>query len=140
MLPSSQKHKTLSGAKSTRYALSCGTRTGRGGVGVGSSMFHYTNVAGFNGIRSSPIWRFLASQPPGEHPRGAYFTTLDRDTPRLAARLRIPKAKLEYFFEFTEIGDLKPLPGGRGNYIFYSPEDYKVVPPRQLNSGKTEET
>jgi hypothetical protein len=103
-------------------------------------MFHYTNVAGFNGIRSSPRWRFVASQPPCDHSRGAYFTTLGRDTPKLAARLRIPQAKVEYFFEFTNVGDLKPLRGGRGSFIFYSPEDYEVEPSRQLNSGKTEET
>jgi hypothetical protein len=90
--------------------------------------------------RASSIWRFVASQPPGDHPRGAYLTTLGRDTPNLAARLRIPKAKVEYFFEFTNVGDLKPLRGGRGSYIFYSPEDYEVGPSRQLNRGKTEET
>jgi hypothetical protein len=107
---------------------------------VAGSLFHYTNVAGFNGIRSNPVWKFVASQPPGDHPRGAYFTTLGRGTPLLAQKLRIPKSKLEYFFEFMSVGDLEPIRGGRGSFIFYSSEDYEVEPSRQLDKGKTEET
>lgn len=80
--------------------------------------FHYTNVDGFNGIRAAKVWRFHASQPPGDHPKGAYFTDLDERTPRLALKLRIPREKLKYVFAFQDAADLKPLPGGRGQYIF----------------------
>lgn len=98
-------------------------------------MYHYTDQAGYNAIRSQVVWRFVASQPPGGHPFGAYFTTLGRDTPNLAQRLRIPRSKVEYVFEFVDEGDLTPLPGGRGQYIFYSPTDYLVDKPRQRYSG-----
>lgn len=101
------------------------------------SMFHYTDLAGYNAISSQVVWHFLAGQPPGDHPFGAYFTTLGRTTKNLAQKLRIPKSKIGYFFEFIDIGDLTPLPGGRGEYIFYSPIDYDVDVPRQLDHGVT---
>ena len=100
-------------------------------------MFHYTDLAGYNAIRAQPVWRFKACQPPGDHPVGAYFTSYGRDTPNLARRLRIPKEKVEYFFEFQDAGDLQPLPGGRGKRIFYSPKDYDVDSTRQIDSGPT---
>jgi len=98
-------------------------------------MNHYADQAGYNGIKAAVVWHFLAQQPPGNHPNGAYFTTLGRTTANLAQRLRIPKSKIQYDFEFTDIGDLTPLPGGRGQYIFYSPFDYDVDKPRQGYSG-----
>jgi hypothetical protein len=98
-------------------------------------MHHYTDLAGYNAIRASPVWRFIASQPPGNHPFGAYFTTLPPDTPNLAKKLRIPASKLAYVFIFDDVGDLTPLPGGRGAYVFYSPVDYHVDVDRQLDSG-----
>lgn len=101
------------------------------------SLHHYTDKEGYNAIRAQPVWRFVASQPPGQHPFGAYFTTLGRNTKNLAKRLRIPWAKVACFFEFTDAGDLTPLPGGRGQFIFYSPADYDVDPPRQLDHGAT---
>lgn len=99
-------------------------------------MHHYTDKPSWNAIRSQVDWTFSASQPPGEHPFGAYFTTLHPTTPNLAARLRIPKAKTEYVFCFIDVGDLTPLPGGRGTFIFYFPGDYVVAQPRQLSSGE----
>ena len=101
------------------------------------SLFHYTDQAAYNAIRSQPAWRFVASQPPGPHLFGAYFTTLPRTTKNLAQRLRIPRSKLECFFEFSDVGDLTPLPGGRGQFILYSAADYVVDPPKQLNHGVT---
>jgi len=101
------------------------------------SLYHYTDLTGYNAIRSQPVWRFRAGQPPGDHPVGAYFTTLGPGTRNLARRLRIPKEKTKFFFEFTDVGDLLPLPGHRGRYILYSPVDYLVDPTRQLNHGAT---
>ena len=100
-------------------------------------MFHYTDKSGYNAIGLQPTWSFKASQPPGHHPFGAYFTDLPPETPNLAKRLRIPRTKVEWYFEFVDIGDLKPLSGGRGVYIFYSPHDYRVACARQLNHGET---
>jgi hypothetical protein len=94
--------------------------------------FHYTDKGGYDVIRSAPTWHFLAGQPPGDHPFGAYFTNLGLATPSLAKRLRIPRNKLEWVFGFTDIGDLKRLDGGRGDYIFYAPRDYDVDKERQL--------
>ncbi len=100
-------------------------------------MNHFTNRAGFNAIGSQKDWLFRASQPPADHPRGAYFTTLAPQTPNLAVRLRIPREKLEFVFQFLDAGDLLPLEGGRGSYIFYSPTDYLVVEERQQYNGGT---
>ena len=100
-------------------------------------MFHYTNKDGWNGIGSSKTWRFRAGKPPGPHPRAAYFTTLDESTRYLAARLLIPRDKLSYVFAFSDAGDLKPLEGGRGQFVFYSLDDYDVEETRHLRKGAT---
>lgn len=98
-------------------------------------MNHFTNIDGYNAIRATSDWVFKAAQPPGNHPFGAYFTTLVRGTPRLAKRLRVPASKLTHVFEFHDAGDLIPLAGGRGRFIFYSPIDYTVTVDRQVHSG-----
>jgi hypothetical protein len=103
-------------------------------------MNHFTDKGGFDAIKAASPWRFRASQPPGNHPFGAYFTTLTAHTPNLAKRLGIPKWKLEYLFSFDDLGDLIPLPGGRGEWILYSPQDYYVVDERQGYHGKAEES
>jgi hypothetical protein len=99
-------------------------------------MNHFTNREGFNGIRAAPTWHFRASQPPGERPFGAYFTTLAPGARRLAKRLGIPKTKLEFLFSFSGGEDLIPLRGDRGNWIFYSRADYDVVEERQVYHGR----
>ena len=88
------------------------------------------------GFGRGASWRFLASQPPGSRPFGAYFTAPSARTPNLAKRLGIPKSKLEYVFSFGDRGDLRTLPEGRGAFIFYSPGDYEVEPDRQIYHGK----
>lgn len=98
-------------------------------------MFHYTDKAGYNAIKSQVDWKFLASQPPGEHPRGAYFTTLTPEKKKLAERLRIPKEKCLWFLSFDGDAGLKALEGGRGDYILYSPTDYVVPQGRQREHG-----
>ncbi len=103
-------------------------------------MCHYTNAEGHKGIGSAPEWLFRAGQPPGDpdaHPRGAYFTDLPEDTPLLARKLRIPREKLHYVFEFVDRRDLRRVDGDRGRYIFYSRVDYSVAHERQLRSGLT---
>jgi hypothetical protein len=100
--------------------------------------YHYTNKDGYDGIRSAKVWRFIADKPPCEHPKGAYFTDLDEQTPLLAKRLRIGKLKIEYVFKFLDVGDLQPLEGDRGQHIFYSKTDYFVEAPRQRGKGERE--
>ena len=102
-------------------------------------MFHYTDDDGFKAIASQIEWRFKAFDPPGPHPRGAYFTTLPPDAPDLCAKLFIPKRKTEYLFEFSGGDDLKPLDGGRGRgrFVLYSPVDYVVAPPRQQYKSRS---
>ncbi len=102
-------------------------------------MQHYTDQNSWNAIRAQVDWTFKANEPPGLHEKAAYFTTLPPETPNLATRLRIPKYKIEYVFAFADNFDLKPLPGGRGDYIFYSPIDYVVVESRQQFHGRREE-
>lgn len=101
---------------------------------VAVAMNHFTDTEGFNAISSQKEWVFVAEQPPGDHPKGAYFTTLNVDTINLAQRLRIPKSKTEHYFSFRDQGDLEPLRGGRGRFIFFSRTDYRVVKQRQLES------
>lgn len=103
-------------------------------------VFHYTDDGGYKAISSQRTWVFRASQPPGDHPFGAYFTTLGPDSINLAKRLRIPKDKLSFVFLFSDDLDLEPLAGGRGEYILYSPMDYAVEASRQLFHGNREDT
>jgi hypothetical protein len=91
-------------------------------------MYHYTTVDGYKAISSQPDWTFKAAKPPGPHPVGAYFTTLPPGTRRLCTKLRIPRRKVEFVFEFTGGEDLEPIDDGlgRGHHVYYSPTDYTV--------------
>ena len=92
------------------------------------------------GTRFAPgDWTFKAHKPPGPHPNAAYFTTLPPDTRNLANRLRIPASKIDYVFCFIDVGDLTPLPGDRGSYIFFFRGDYVVTKQRQEDCGAREE-
>lgn len=105
------------------------------------SMNHFTNKSGYNSIRSQPTWVFKASQPHAKYnPVGAYFTSYPPTEPDLSERIFVPKEKLAFVFMFEDVGDLLPLPGGRGRLrrIFYSPDDYKVPKERQQYSGETD--
>lgn len=100
-------------------------------------MYHYTDRAGYNGIRAGIDWRFKASQPtPRDHPFGAYFTPLGPGTPRAKLRMIfVPNRKREFVFVFEDIGDLIPLRGGRGEIVVYSPDNYLVARSRQIDHG-----
>jgi hypothetical protein len=101
-----------------------------------SHLFHFTDRQGYNSIRAEVDWCFRASPPPPpDHPPGAYFTTLPPHTPNLAKRLRIPRVKLEHVFSFVDLRDLTPLTGGRGEYIYFSRQDYIVERHRQRYCG-----
>jgi hypothetical protein len=102
-------------------------------------IFHYTNDVGSKAVSSQRIWVFRASRPPGDHPIGAYFTTLNPDSILLATRLRIPNDKLLFVFCFADNSDLTRLAGGRGEYISFSPTDYYVEELRQLFQGTRQE-
>jgi hypothetical protein len=102
-------------------------------------MLHYTNKMSWKAIASQIDWVFKAHKPPGPHPCAAYFTTLSPDTHNLAARLRIPLDKTEYVFCFVDAGDLQPLPGGRGRYVFFFEGDYCVPVARQQDRGRRDE-
>jgi hypothetical protein len=84
---------------------------------------HFTNLVGYKAIGSQTVWKFSAGDPPADHPRGAYFTTLPADTRNLSNRLRIPREKLTHVFSFEDAGDLLRLDGDRGEWIFYSATD-----------------
>lgn len=98
-------------------------------------LFHYTDEDGYKSIASQLDWVFQASQPPGDHPVGAYFTPLTPDHSHLTSRLRIPRSKTAYVFCFRDAGDMKPLRGGRGKFIVYSSKDYVVPADRQVYHG-----
>lgn len=100
--------------------------------------FHYTDENGYKAIVSQSVWRFVAGDPPGGNPFGAYFSDLQPNFPRLF-KLGIPKSKREYVFAFVDAGDLTPLPGGRGDYISYSRTDYNVEIERQRYFGRVDQ-
>jgi hypothetical protein len=106
-----------------------------------NKLFHYTNRAGYNAIRSQPTWLFKAFEPPGGHPKGAYFTTLPPGTVNLGKRIFVRgcRDKLEFAFHFSGSDGLQRIAGGRGEVIFCSPDDYPVEPSRQLDHGLTQE-
>ena len=90
-------------------------------------MFHYTNEKGHKAISSQQTWLFKASKPPGDHPKGAYFTTLPPWTKNLAKRLFVRGCadKATFMFCFSGGEDLIASAGGRGAFIFYSETDYR---------------
>jgi hypothetical protein len=100
-------------------------------------VYHYTAKNAYDSIRATVDWCFHAKRPvPRHHPVGAYFTTLPPQTNNLAQRIRVPNEKLTHMFCFVDAGDLLPLAGGRGAYIFYSAQDYVVVRKRQIFAGE----
>lgn len=102
-----------------------------------ADLFHYTNDDGYKAISSQPTWVFRASKPPGDHPKGAYFTSLPPGTKNLAKRLFVRGGadKVHFVFSFRGADDLTPLEGGRGEFIFYSRDDYLVEKSRQGPHG-----
>ena len=104
---------------------------------MGACLCHYTDVSGWKAISSQREWLFKASQPPrpDAHPYGAYFTSLPPTTRNLPKLLRMPRRKTEFFFSFVDAGDLRALPGGRGEFILYCPVDYAVPEARQRQHG-----
>jgi hypothetical protein len=106
---------------------------------AGGWVMHYTDHQGFKAISSQQAWTFRASQPPGDNGFGAYFTTLPPDAHRFSARTRIPKGKQTYLFAFVGREGLKPKDGGKGAYIYWTPEDYVVKQDRQRYNGRSEE-
>ena len=104
-------------------------------------MFHYTDEKGYKAISSQPTWLFKAFKPAGDRPKGAYFTDLPPGTKNLGKRLFVRGCadKTKFVFRFSGGEDLERLPGGRGDYIFFSKTDYPVEKDRQQEHGKTED-
>ena len=106
-------------------------------------LFHYTDKVGWNGIRSQIDWSFRAGQPHDPtRPVGAYFTDISPDPETLRTlhkRLRVPKSKQEYVFNFRDETALVKLNGGSGRdkRIYFSSVDYLVVADRQIYHGPT---
>ena len=99
-------------------------------------MNHYTDAKGYKGIRAVSPWRFQAGkQRTSTKPFGVYFTTLLPTDPNFVRRVRLPKSKRKYRFSFVDIADLLLLPGPGGKWVYYSPTDYLVDAPRQLDDG-----
>lgn len=107
------------------------------------NVFHYTDKAGWNAIRSQVVWRFLALQPlAAERPVGAYFTIIEPTAENLRTlhkRLRVPRIKQEYVFWFKGDVGLQQLNEGRGRdrWILFSPVDYRVEETRQQKGDAT---
>ena len=106
-------------------------------------MFHYTDKDGWNAIRSQVNWLFKVSQPKDpDRPKGAYFTDIEPSPQNLRVlykKIRVPRDKQEYVFEFNGAEGLTQLNEGRGRdrRIFFSPIDYAVAGNRQKYEGST---
>jgi hypothetical protein len=90
------------------------------------------------------IWLFKASQPKDpDRPKGAYFTDLEPSAENLRVlhkKVRVPREKQEYVFQFKGAEGLMQLNNGTGRdkRIFFSALDYEVVKDRQDFEGGTQ--
>lgn len=106
-------------------------------------MFHYTDKDGWNAVRSQVDWLFKINRPKDpDRPEGAYFTDLEPSPANLRVlhkKIRVPKKKQEYVFQFEGTAGLVQLNGGTGRdrRIFFSPVPYIVQESRQQFSGLT---
>lgn len=106
-------------------------------------MFHYTDKDGWNAIRSPVDWLFKISQPRDpDRPKGAYFTDIEPSPESLRVlykKIRVPRSKQEYVFQFLGADGLTQLNEGRGRdrRIFFSPVDYAVARDRQEYEGSS---
>lgn len=107
-------------------------------------MFHYTDKGGWNAVRSQAKWIFKISQPKDPNrPKGAYFTDIEPSPENLRVlykKIRVPRDKQEFVFQFLGADGLTQLNEGRGRdrRIFFSPADYEVARDRQVFEGPTE--
>jgi hypothetical protein len=107
-------------------------------------MFHYTDKEGWNAIRSQRIWLFRVSQPwDPKRPKRVYFTDIEPSPEHLRVlykKVRVPREKQEYVFQFKGADGLTQLNGGigRDKRIYFSPVNYEVVETRQLYAEVTE--
>lgn len=107
-------------------------------------MFHYTDKTGWNAIRSQIDWLFKVSRPKDpDRPAGAYFTDLEPSTENLRVlhkKVRVPREKQEYVFQFKGADGLTQLNNGTGRdkRIFFSAVDYQVIKTRQEYEGETQ--
>ena len=62
----------------------------------------------------------LGGRSAPSHEAGAYFTNLGPKSPNLAIKIRVPREKLSHVFAVIDEGDLRELPGERGEHIFFA--------------------
>ncbi|MEV0806664.1 polymorphic toxin-type HINT domain-containing protein [Micromonospora sp. NPDC050200] len=105
------------------------------------TVYHYTDKKGFNGIKSQDPYQIL----PGDSKNGAgpFFSTkspAQLTEPGAFKKLGITSAKSEYVLEMrVPKSALKPLRGGRGQFILEAPGGL-TVPRRNVSFiGKTED-
>jgi hypothetical protein len=105
------------------------------------TVYHYTDKAGFNGIRSGSPYKIR----PGNSKNGAgpFFTTRSPDdltAPNAFKKLGLTSAKSEYVMEFTvPRSSLVPLRGGRGDFVFEIPGGVSVPRGNVRYFGPTED-
>ncbi|WP_446212980.1 polymorphic toxin-type HINT domain-containing protein [Micromonospora sp. IBSANI012] len=106
------------------------------------TLYHYTTKENYNKIRAGgQNLTFKAGN--AKNGTGSYFTP---QSPRAVAargpngfkKLGLTKAKSEYVFEITvPKSKVKKLTGGRGEYVYYSPQDLTVPRSAVQYAGKT---
>ncbi|QFG24972.1 type IV secretion protein Rhs [Actinomadura sp. WMMB 499] len=91
-------------------------------------LYHYTDKAGYNGIRSGDPYHVREGS--SKNGAGPFWTTkspADLTEPNAFKKLGITSGKSEYVLE-AEIpkSALRPLPGGRGDHVLMTPGGIKV--------------
>ena len=94
-------------------------------------IYHYTSKQGYNIISSQKPFVFKASTPVHGNPSGVYLTTKSPEaliqTTNGFKKLGLTSDKSSHYFEFTmDDSKLKPLKGGRGDFILYHDGDLVV--------------
>ncbi|WP_240651690.1 HYD1 signature containing ADP-ribosyltransferase family protein [Serratia microhaemolytica] len=106
------------------------------------TVYHYTDLAGYNAISSQSPFKFKASSPIKGHPKGIYVTT---KSPEMLAKtlngykkLGLTSSKSTHFFEFEiDSSKLKPIRGDRGEFIKYIEGDVEINRKSTPRHGRT---
>ncbi|MBB5959673.1 RHS repeat-associated protein [Saccharothrix tamanrassetensis] len=111
-----------------------GSGGGKGGGPSGASgggdgkvrVFHYTDKKSFGGITSGKDLTFKSSSPKKGNPHGVYVTTRSPGEVDLG-KIGMVNSKATHVIDFmVDQHKIRPLRGGRGSYVQYSPTDLTV--------------
>ncbi len=105
-----------------------GSGGGKGADDGKMTVYHYTDKAGYNGIKGGDPYRIKPGQ--SKNGPGPFFTTrspADNTEPNAYKKLGLTSAKAEYVMQAqVSRSSMKPLRGDRGKFIFEAPGGLSV--------------